>query len=356
MSGNRFGRLFKITTFGESHGPGIGVVIDGTPPGIEIDVDYINSELKRRRPGQSNITTSRKEKDEVEILSGVFKGKSTGTPITLFIRNRDFKSVDYDAIKDIFRPGHADFGYYMRYGIRDWRGGGRSSGRETAARVAAGSIAKTVLSKWGIEIKAYTRKIGKIAINRVDYNFVEKNAVRCPDREAAPKMIKLIEEVKKEGNSIGGEIEMKIIGVPPGIGDPVFDKLEAILGYAILSIGGVKSFEVGEGIAVSEMKGSEFNDRFIEKNGKILPETNRSGGIIGGISTGADIVIRVAVRPPASISIEQETIDIHGKSKKVTIKGRHDPCIVPRVVPVVEAMAAIVLLDSILVKKAYENI
>jgi len=356
VSGNRFGRLFKITTFGESHGPGIGVVIDGTPPGIEIDVDYINSELKRRRPGQSNITTSRKEKDEVEILSGVFKGKSTGTPITLFIRNRDFKSVDYDAIKDIFRPGHADFGYYMRYGIRDWRGGGRSSGRETAARVAAGSIAKTVLSKWGIEIKAYTRKIGKIAINRVDYNFVEKNAVRCPDREAAPKMIKLIEEVKKEGNSIGGEIEMKIIGVPPGIGDPVFDKLEAILGYAILSIGGVKSFEVGEGIAVSEMKGSEFNDRFIEKNGKILPETNRSGGIIGGISTGADIVIRVAVRPPASISIEQETIDIHGKSKKVTIKGRHDPCIVPRVVPVVEAMAAIVLLDSILVKKAYENI
>ena len=356
MPGNSFGRLFKVTTFGESHGPGIGVIVDGTPPGIEIDVDYINSELKRRRPGQSSISTSRNERDKVEILSGVFEGRSTGMPIAMFIRNRNIRSSDYDNLKEIFRPGHADFGYYMRYGFRDWRGGGRASGRETAARVAAGAIAKIVLRKWGIDIKAYTRKIGDLIIDKIDYDFIEKNPVRSPDKSAVSKMIKLIEEVKESGDSIGGEIEMMISGVPAGVGDPVFDKLEAVLGHAILSIGGVKSFEIGVGASVSGMKGSDYNDSFINKDGKITTKTNRAGGIIGGLSNGSNIIIRVAVRPPASISLEQDTVDINGKKRKVRVKGRHDPCIVPRVVPVVEAMAAIALLDSILVKKAYERI
>jgi len=356
MSGNSFGRLFRITTFGESHGCGIGVVVDGVPSGIEIDVDYINRELKRRRPGQSSISTPRDEKDKVEIFSGVFEGKSTGMPIAMFIANRNIKSTDYENLKDIFRPGHADFGYYMRYRMRDWRGGGRASGRETAARVAAGAIAKMVLDKWGITIYGYTRKIGDIKIKEIDYDFIEKNPVRCPDKETAPKMIALIEDVKQEGDSIGGEIELTISGVEAGVGDPVFDKLDAVLGHAILSIGGIKSFEVGAGSKVSEMKGSEYNDRFIKRKGKITTHTNRAGGILGGISTGADIIIRVAVRPPASIAIEQDTVDIDGKKRKIRIKGRHDPCIVPRVVPVVEAMAAIVLLDSILIKKAYATV
>jgi len=295
MPGNSFGRLFRITTFGESHGSGIGVVVDGVPSGIEIDVDYINRELKRRRPGQSSISTPRDEKDKVEIFSGVFEGKSTGMPIAMFIANRNIKSSDYENLKDTFRPGHADFGYYMRYRMRDWRGGGRASGRETAARVAAGAIAKRVLGKWGITIYGYTRKIGDIKIKEIDYDFIEKNPVRCPDKETAPKMIALIEDVKQEGDSIGGEIELAISGVEAGVGDPVFDKLDAVLGYAILSIGGIKSFEVGAGSKVSEMKGSEYNDSFVNREGKITTNTNRAGGILGGISTGADIIIRVAV-------------------------------------------------------------
>ncbi len=352
MSGNIFGRIFRITTFGESHGEAVGVVVDGMPPGYDISVDFINDELSKRRPGQSRVTTGRNEEDKVEILSGIFEGKSTGMPIAMIIRNRDVKSEDYLNIRDVFRPGHADYGYYKRYGIRDWRGGGRSSGRETAARVAAGALAKILLKKSGIKVVGYTRKIEKIEIKNIDYDFIDKNILRTPDSSVVDDMLSVIDGAKRRGDSVGGEVEVVVKGVQAGLGDPVFDKLDALLAHAVVSIGAVKSFEVGKGREVAEMYGSEYNDPFYNENGTIRTKTNNAGGILGGISTGEDIIIRAAVRPTASIGIEQKTVDSKGTEKKIVVKGRHDPCIVPRIVPVVEAMVAIVIADCILMKKA----
>ncbi len=352
MSGNSFGRIFRVTTFGESHGPYIGAVVDGVPPGLEISESYINEELARRRPGQSSITTGRREEDKVEIISGVIDGKTTGMPVTLLIRNRDVRSKDYESIRDVYRPGHADYGYIMRYGLRDWRGGGRSSGRETAARVAAGAVAKIILKEYGVKIIGYTRKIGRLEIESIDYSFIEENILRVPDREKVAQMINIIEEAKKSGDSVGGEVEVIVKGVPAGIGDPVFDKIEALLAHGIMSIGAIKSFEVGVGKRAAEMLGSEYNDEFINDGGKIKTRTNNAGGILGGITTGEDIVLRCAVRPTGSISIKQRTVDVHGRPREIEIEGRHDPCIVPRIVPVVEAMVAMVVVDCIMMRKA----
>ncbi len=353
MAGNSFGRMFRITTFGESHGAGIGVVIDGTPPGITIDTQDIQNELDRRRPGQSRVTTRRTEKDRVEVLSGVFEGKTTGTPIALFIRNREYKSSDYGNLKEVYRPGHADLTYEAKYGIRDWRGSGRASGRETAARVAGGAVAKLVLKTRKISVIGYTIEIGGIAAQKRDCTVIEHNPVRAPDQDAADRMIRRIEEAVDAKDSLGGVVETVIKGVPPGIGDPVFEKLEALLAAAVLSIGAVRGFEIGAGFASSRMAGSQYNDPYVVENGRVRMQSNNAGGIIGGISTGADIVFRAAVRPPASIEKTQKTVDTAGKPRTIEVHGRHDPCIVPRIVPVIEAMAAVTILDCLLVQSAY---
>ncbi|MDB4835175.1 chorismate synthase [Cyclobacteriaceae bacterium] len=346
---NSFGQLFNITTFGESHGKGIGVVIDGCPAGIELDYDFIQSELTRRKPGQSKITTQRKENDEFEILSGEFEGKTTGTPLTLMIWNKDQKSKDYSHIATKFRPSHADYTYQEKYGIRDYRGGGRSSARETAARVAAGAIAKLALQSKGIDFKAYVSQVGDIKLNKayteLDLSKIEDNIIRCPDAQVAEQMIDLIDTVRKDRDTIGGTVTGVITGVPTGLGEPVFDRLHAVLGQAMLSINAVKGFEYGSGFDGVQMRGSAHNDIFVSENDHVSTKTNNSGGIQGGISNGQDIYFNVAFKPVATIMIDQESVDEEGNNIVVSGKGRHDPCVVSRAVPIVEAMAAITILD-----------
>lgn len=356
---NTFGNIFRLTTFGESHGEAIGGVIDGMPPGIDIDVDFIQQELNRRRPGQSALTTSRQEADQVELLSGVFEGKSTGCPIGFIVRNTNQHSQDYDNMRDLFRPSHADYTYQEKYGIRDHRGGGRSSARITISRCVGGALAKMVLHQLGISIQAYTSQVGTIALDRdyqrYDLNLTDTNPVRCPDPEKAAQMEQLILKVKQEGDTIGGVITCVIKGCPAGIGEPEFGKLHAALGSAMLSINAVKGFEYGEGFEGVTARGSEQNDIFIPWNpapSGITTTTNHSGGIQGGISNGKDIYFRVAFKPVATILQKQNTVDKQGRATTLTAKGRHDPCVLPRAVPVVEAMAAMTILDYILLKNS----
>ena len=349
MAGNSFGVLFRVTTFGESHGVGIGVVVDGVPSGLVIDVDFLQQELDRRKPGQSAITSARKEGDVFELISGVFEGKATGAPLTILIRNEDYKSADYDHLKDAFRPSHADFTYHEKYAHRDFRGGGRSSARETAARVAAGAIAKMILKKLNVSVQAYVSQVGDVKLEQpyqdLDLTAIETNAVRCPDASVADKMIARIQEVKKEGDTIGGVISCVIMGVPAGWGEPVFDKLHADISKAMMSINAAKGFEYGSGFEGVKMKGSEHNDLFVKKDEKIGTITNNSGGIQGGISNGEDIYFRVAFKPVATILQNQNSVNTAGETIELKGKGRHDPCVVPRAVPIVEAMTAIVLVD-----------
>lgn len=345
-----YGTIFTITTFGESHGSGIGVVIDGCPAGVNLDTDFMQSELDRRKPGQSRITTQRKENDEFEILSGVFEGKTTGTPLAILIRNTDQRSKDYSHIADHYRPSHADFTYQEKYGIRDYRGGGRSSARETAARVVAGAVAKLVLKGLGVSIQAYVSQVGSIRLEKnyqdLDIASAEDNAVRCPDQIVAQEMFNFIDQTRKNGDSVGGVVTCVAQGVPVGWGEPVFDKLHAELGKAMLSINAVKGFEYGSGFAGVEQLGSEHNDLFfIDDNGKTRTKSNKAGGILGGISSGEDIYFRVAFKPVATIMQDQDSVDKDGNSVVVSGKGRHDPCVVPRAVPIVESMAALVLID-----------
>lgn len=352
---NTFGNIFRLTSFGESHGQAVGGVIDGCPSGIELDIDFIQSELNRRRPGQSDITTSRKEEDKVSFLSGVFAGKTTGAPIAFSINNKSQESSDYDNLKDIYRPSHADYTYAMKYGIRDHRGGGRSSARETIARVVAGAIAKLILKKLSISVVAYTSQLGNILLDNdySKYNLsqIEATSIRCPDREKAKEMIQLIEEVKEDGDTIGGVVTCIIKGVPVGLGNPVFGKLHAALGSAMLSINAAKGFEYGQGFDVG-MRGSEANDVFYNDNGEIKTLTNNSGGIQGGISNGQDIFFRVAFKPISTLMMNQKTVDTTGKDTTIQAKGRHDPCALPRAVPIVEAMAALTILDYYLLTQA----
>ncbi len=348
---NTFGNIFKLTTFGESHGPGIGGIIDGMPAGITVDLDFLQSELNRRRPGQSALTTDRKETDKVELLSGIFEGKTTGCPIGFLVRNENQHSNDYDNMRDVFRPSHADFTYQTKYGIRDHRGGGRTSARETIARVVGGAFAKMVLQQKGIHITAYTSQVGNIALsgNYHDYDFneIERNPVRCPDAAKATEMAQLIAEVKSQGDTIGGIISCVIKGCPIGLGEPVFGKLHAQLGAAMLSINAVKGFEYGEGFAGVTARGSEQNDLFQpDGKGGITTLTNHSGGIQGGLSNGQDIFFRVAFKPVATLLREQPTVNKQGQSTLLKARGRHDPCVLPRAVPIVEAMAAMVILDN----------
>jgi len=355
VPGSTFGRMLTITTFGESHGPAIGVVLDGAPSGLALAEGDIQKELDRRRPGQSAITTPRAEKDRVEILSGVFDGLTTGTPIALLIRNEDKKSSDYETLKSLIRPGHADWTYGAKYGYRDWRGSGRASGRETAARVAAGAIAKKLLAARGVSIVGYSVEIGGVRAARIDHAEIERNPVRAPDADAAAAMVARIEEAKAQDDSVGGVVEVVASGCPSGLGDPVFDKLEALLAHAIMSVGAVRGVEIGAGFEATRMRGSVFNDEPYTENGRMRTRTNHAGGIAGGISNGMDIVVRAAMRPPASIARSQKTVDTRGAPVTVEVKGRHDPCIVPRAVPVIEAMVALVLADCLLVQDAYAS-
>ena len=349
--GNTFGNLFKLTSFGESHGSMIGGIIEGCPAGLEINKDLIQKDLDRRKPGQSKVTSPRKEDDKVQLLSGIFEGKSTGTPIGFLIPNINSKSQDYSNIKDVFRPSHADYTYEEKYGLRDYRGGGRSSARETACRVVAGSIAKQLLNNYGIKISAYVSSIGNIFADEKNMDInkdYDSNIVRCPDNDASEKMINLITELKSKGNTVGGQIKCIINGVKPGLGEPVFDKLHADLGKAMLSINAVKGFEYGSGFNGSKMTGSEHNDEFTVENGNVSTKTNNSGGIQGGISNGEEIYFKVAFKPVATIMSKQNSIDKEKNNVELSVKGRHDPCVVPRAVPIVESMAAIVLADHLL--------
>ena len=357
---NTFGEIFRLTTFGESHGPAIGGVIDGMPAGIGIDLDFVQRELDRRRPGQSALTTPRKESDRVEILSGLFEGKTTGTPIGFIIRNENQHSADYDNLRDAFRPSHADYTYYNKYGIRDHRGGGRASARETAARCVAGAFAKIALHTQGISVKAYTSQVGAIALpgtyKDYDLDATERNAVRCPDPATAEKMAALIKSVKAEGDTIGGIITGVITGVPVGVGEPVFGKLHVALGAAMLSINAAKGFDYGSGFEGVAQRGSEQNDLFVaDGDGQVHTLTNNSGGIQGGISNGEDIYFRVAFKPVATLLREQPTIDKDGNATTIKARGRHDACVLPRAVPVVESMAAMTLLDYLLIANLYKR-
>ena len=372
---NTFGNLFRLTTFGESHGNAVGGVVDGCPAGIALDLDFIQAELDRRRPGQSRLTTARKEGDRVEILSGVFEGKTTGCPIGFIVRNENQHSSDYDDLRDVFRPSHADYTYYIKYGVRDHRGGGRSSARETISRVVGGAIAKLCLRQLGVDVKAWTQQVGNIACERdwtrLDLSQIEQNDVRCPDPAVARQMEDLILEVKGEGDTIGGIIAGVITGCPVGLGEPVFGKLHAQLGAAMLSINAVKGFEYGDGFAMAEKRGSEVNDCPVLTSGNgdaplsaghssepapsrlegVRWGQNHSGGIQGGISNGMPIPFRVAFKPVATLLRPQETIDVHGNPVTIHPRGRHDPCVLPRAVPIVEAMAAMVVMDAYLVKR-----
>ena len=357
---NTFGEIFSLTTFGESHGEAIGGVVDGMPAGIDIDMDFIQHELDRRRPGQSSITTSRQEADRVELLSGVFEGQSTGCPIGFIVRNTNQHSADYDNLRSLFRPSHADYTYYQKYGIRDHRGGGRSSARITIARVVAGALAKLALRQMGISMVAYTSQVGDIRLDddyrRYDLSLAETNAVRCPDKEKARLMEKLIETVKAEGDTIGGIVTCVVKGCPVGVGEPEFDKLHARLGYAMLSINAAKGFEYGLGFSGISQRGSQQNDLFLSSDDlreePLQTKTNHSGGVQGGISNGQDIYFRVAFKPVATILQPQPTVGIDGHADMLTARGRHDPCVLPRAVPIVEAMTAMTLLDLYLVGKS----
>lgn len=348
---NSYGSLFRISTFGESHGPAIGVVIDGCPAGLEIDETFIQTELNRRKPGQSKITTQRKEDDTFKILSGVFEGKSTGTPIAIVIENQDQRSKDYNHVAELFRPSHADYTYDAKYGNRDYRGGGRSSARETAARVAAGAIAKLLLQKTGVSINAFVSQVGELKAphyTQLDLSKTEDNIVRCPDQATAEKMITLIDQVRLDRDTIGGLVTCVIKNTPVGLGEPVFDKLHAELGKAMLSINAVKGFEYGSGFEGIHLRGSQHNDEFYNEGGRIRTKTNHSGGVQGGISNGEDIYFNVAFKPVATIMQDQQSVDKSGGEVTVSGKGRHDPCVLPRAVPIVEAMAALVIADFLL--------
>lgn len=355
--GNTFGHLFRITTWGESHGGGVGVVIDGCPPNLEITSAEIQTELDRRRPGQSRITTQRKEEDRVEILSGVFEGRTLGTPISLIVRNRDARSKDYEEMRVKYRPSHADYTYQAKYGVRDWKGGGRASARETIGRVAAGAIARKILHQTlGVEVLAFVKRVcgleADIDPDVVTRDQIESNIVRCPDSRIADQMIEQIEQARKDGDSLGGVVEAVARNVPPGLGEPVFDKLEANLGKAILSLPACKGFEIGSGFAGTKLTGSSHNDPFYNDGERIRTRTNRSGGIQGGISNGENIVVRAAFKPTATILRTQETVDIHGKPTTLSGRGRHDPCVLPRAVPMVESMITLVLADHHLLHRA----
>ncbi len=352
---NTFGNIFTLTSFGESHGEAVGGVIDGFPAGIDIDMDFIQSELDRRRPGQSHITTNRNEADKVELSSGVFEGKSTGCPIGFVVHNSNQRSQDYENIRSLFRPSHADYTYYNKYGVRDYRGGGRSSARITISRCVGGALAKLALKQLGISVQAYTSQVGNIALERDyrKYNLenTESNIVRCPDEEKAKQMEELIAKVKGEGDTIGGIITCVIKGCPVGLGEPEFGKLHAQLGSAILGINAVKGFEYGEGFAGVTKRGSQQNDVFVNENGHIKTKTNHSGGIQGGISNGEDIYFRVAFKPVATLLMEQDTVDKESNATTIYAHGRHDPCVLPRAVPIIESMAAMVILDNYLLNK-----
>lgn len=360
MAGNTFGNLFRITTYGESHGAGIGVIIDGCPSGLVIDENLLAYEMARRKPGQSAIVTQRHEDDNVEFQSGVFEGKTTGTPIHIFIKNEDQRSKDYSHIAHKYRPSHADYVYDIKYGHRDYRGGGRSSARETAARVAAGAIAKMYLRSKGIQIGAFVSQVGPVKFNfdttKIQILDSEINEVRCPDQDSAEKMISLIKEVKKSGDTIGGMVSCFVTGIPAGLGEPVFDKLHADLAKAMLSINAAKGFEYGSGFEGMKMRGSEHNDVFEQLDGKVSTITNHSGGIQGGISNGMPIYFNVAFKPVATIIPSQDSIDDSGNATTVEGKGRHDPCVVPRAVAIVEAMAALVIMDHWLRANTYANL
>lgn len=353
--GNSIGRLFKLTTFGESHGKALGAIVEGCPAGLTLDLEKIRLEMQRRKPGQSKITTQRKEEDEIELLSGVFEGKTTGTPIGILIPNEDQKSKDYTHIADQFRPSHADYTYFEKYGHRDYRGGGRSSARETAARVAGGAIAKQLLATLGIHIQAYVSQVGALRLEKpyteLNLDLAEDNIVRCPDPELAARMIEHIDAVRLDRDTIGGMVSCVIKNCPPGLGEPVFDRLHAALGKAMLSINAVKGFEYGSGFEGVSLRGSQHNDAFVQQEGKVHTLTNHSGGIQGGISNGQDIYFRVAFKPVATIMQDQASVNEAGEAVTVSGKGRHDPCVVPRAVPIVEAMAALVLADYLLLSK-----
>nr|WP_294491609.1 chorismate synthase [uncultured Mediterraneibacter sp.] len=350
MSGSTFGRIFRITTWGESHGPGIGVVVDGCPAGLPLSEAYIQAFLDRRKPGQSKYTTKRNEADSVEILSGVFEGKTTGTPISLLVRNQDQRSRDYGNIASLFRPGHADYPFTEKYGIRDYRGGGRSSGRETIGRVAAGAIASLLLKELGITVRAYTKAIGPYSISSENYKFseIEENSLYMPSNETAQRAGEYISQLMSEKDSCGGVIECVADGLPAGLGEPVFDKLDALLAQAVMSIGAVKGVELGDGFAASASTGSRNNDPFFSENGTISKKTNHAGGSLGGLSDGSELILRAAVKPTSSIARTQQTVNTDGENTEITVLGRHDPVIVPRAVVVVESMTAVTLADLLL--------
>ena len=347
MAGNNFGVVFRLTTFGESHGLALGAIVDGCPAGLALGEEEIQRELDRRRPGQNPLTSQRQEKDQVRILSGLFEGMTTGTPIAMVIYNEDQRPKDYDSIKNLFRPGHADFTYHRKYGIRDYRGGGRASARETVARVAAGAIAKKLLARSGIKIFGYIRQVGSVKMGSFDFDEISKNPLFCPDRKAAEEMKSLIEKVRSQKDSIGALVEVKVQGVPPGIGEPVFDKLDSEIAKALMSINAVKGVEIGAGFQVVEMRGSENCDPITPAGFK----TNHAGGILGGISNGDEIIARLAIKPTSSIALEQDTIDNEGRPAKIMTKGRHDPCVGIRAVPIAEAMMALVLVDFLMRNK-----
>jgi len=343
-----FGKVFAITTWGESHGPAVGVVLDGCPAGLELSEEDVQKQLDRRRVGQSKVTSPRNESDKVQILSGLFNGLTMGTPISMLVWNQDADSSKYEDIKDVFRPGHADYSYLAKYGVRDHRGGGRSSARETVGRVAAGAVARKFLEREGIRIVGYTKELGGLVAQKIDFEEIERNIVRCPDPEIARLMVEAVLKAKEENDSLGGIAEFLVMGLPPGLGEPVFDKLDADIAKALLSIGATKGIEFGAGFDFARMHGSESNDPFVNSGGKIGTQQNKAGGILGGISTGEDILVRLAVKPTSSIAREQTTVNTAGEEAKITVQGRHDPTIIVRLVPVAEAMLALVLADHLL--------
>lgn len=350
--GSAFGKIFRLTTWGESHGPALGVVIEGVPAGISLSVEDIQHQLDRRRVGQSKVTSPRGEKDRAEILSGVFEGYTTGAPVSLITYNHDADSSKYDNLRDVFRPGHADYTYWAKYGRRDHRGGGRSSARETWGRVAAGAIARKILASVGAEVYGFTREIGGIEMQTFDRDQIEQNLVRCPDPVAAEAMTEAILAVKDNFDSLGGVVEVRATGVPPGLGEPTFDRLDALIAQAMLSIPATKGIEIGEGFLAARSRGSENNDWFYAENGRVRTRSNRAGGTLGGISSGEEIIVKVAIKPTSSVAREQETVDINLQPRTILVEGRHDPSVVPRAVPVAEAMLAIVLADLLLQNRA----
>jgi chorismate synthase len=349
MPGNTFGQLFRLTTWGESHGAAVGCTVDGCPAGLVISQEEIQEQLNRRRVGQSRVSSARQERDQIEILSGIFEGRTTGTPISMLVRNTDAKPGHYENIKDLYRPGHADYTWDAKYGFRDWRGGGRASARETIGRVAGGAVARRLLHSVGTHIVAYTLALGDLQARVLDEDEIERNIMRCPDAEVAAQMIERVEEARRSRDSLGGIVEVRARGVPAGLGEPVFDKLQADIGKAMFSIPAIKGLEIGEGFGVAQLRGSQNNDPFVAReDGRIGTVSNRHGGILGGISTGEEIVLRLAAKPPASIAREQQTVDRDGNPTTIEVHGRHDPTVLPRLVPVAEAMLALVLADHLL--------